>query len=156
MTTLIASVIWCILSIFNFIEQQHIHNATFLNINKKRVYVIQKGNTVLINALDSIDNNDFDRYIKPSIVNISSLNYQIVSIKNMAYKKVLLTSDIYIPVSGFNTSFFLPEKSNLSQNSPQLKNYSFIVSSAYTNKKSPLLQNYYDIKKNGALIVNLD
>lgn len=156
MTTLVASVMWCVLSIFNFLEQQHTHSSTFLNINKKRVYVIQKGNNVLINAIDSINNNDFERSIKPSIVNVSSLNYQIVSLKNMAYEKVLFTSDIFISTSGFNTSFFLPEKSGLSQNSPQLKNYSFIVSSAYTNKKSPLLQNYYDIKKNGALIVNLD
>lgn len=156
MTTIITSIIWCVLSIFNLIEQQHTHTATFLNINKKRVYVIQKGNNVLINAVDSINYNDIERYIKPSIVNTSGLNYQVVSLKNLVYEKVLFTSDIFIPVSGFKTTFYLPEKMSILPDGPQLKNYSLIISSAYITKKSQLLPNFYDVKNNGALIVNLD
>lgn len=155
-TSILACIIWCSLSIINFIHQQDTHTVTFLNISKKRVYIIQKGNNILINAVDSISPNDFERIIKPSVINTSNINYRMVSFKNMVYKDIIFTENNLIPVSRFNASFYLPETHKMLMEKSSINNYSYVISQSLSDRYNNLFSEHHSLKKNGALIVNLD
>lgn len=160
---IIGCIAWCSCSIYSYINQQKVYNVSFLYLKKKKVFMIQKGNNLLINALDSLNNDEFNRYIKPCLVTISNLNYQIISSNNLMIDQLLFTDDEEIVklINAKKTFLFVSKpqhkikiyKSNHTKF--VISNSSFIKSLSQLNRNE-LPLNYYNLKQNGALIVDLN
>lgn len=158
-------VFWLSTSIYSNYNQQHQKELVVFHIKKKSVFAIRIGQTVYAN-FNTIDNKEFQRYVKPYLLTISNLNiistqYNLFKYSN---KTILNCNHPNYPIPNINPNYIVVSNDvplNLTTNyktKPTIiadcsNSYSFVK---HLKKQCALLEiPLYWVKENGAVQITL-